>query len=93
MSKSEYDVVSLDWTIDPVKARSILGPNKTLQGNLDPCALYASAEDLKAKVKQMGLLNIKQWLSISKEKFTWVNKKPNKYINKWSDHQLKINID
>lgn len=54
LSKSEYDVVSLDWTIDPVKARSILGPNKTLQGNLDPCALYASAEDLKAKVKRMG---------------------------------------
>ena len=54
MSKSGYDIVSLDWTIDPVRARSILGPNKTLQGNLDPCALYASAEDLKAKVKQMG---------------------------------------
>lgn len=37
----KYEVISIDWTVDPVLARELVGPNKTLQGNLDPCALYA----------------------------------------------------
>ena len=54
LAQSGYDVVGLDWTMDPQKARTILGPNVTLQGNLDPCALYAPPEDLKTRVKEMG---------------------------------------
>ena len=54
LAQSGYDVVGLDWTMDPQKARTILGPNVTLQGNLDPCALYAPSEDLKTRVKEMG---------------------------------------
>jgi len=42
LSESNYEVVSLDWTIKPKNARSRCGENVTLQGNLDPCALYAS---------------------------------------------------
>ena len=42
VSKLDYDVISIDWTVDPEKAREIVGPGKTLQGNLDPCALYGS---------------------------------------------------
>ncbi|CAG0918380.1 unnamed protein product [Notodromas monacha] len=42
-----YQVVGIDWTVDPVEARRILGESVTLQGNLDPCALYADHEDLK----------------------------------------------
>jgi uroporphyrinogen decarboxylase len=41
LSKCGYDVVSLDWTLDPALSRQRVGPNITLQGNLDPCALYA----------------------------------------------------
>lgn len=37
-----YEVVSLDWTMDPVVSRSLVGSNVTLQGNLDPCALYGT---------------------------------------------------
>lgn len=40
-----YQVISLDWTVDPKNARNIL-KEKTLQGNLDPCALYASTDML-----------------------------------------------
>ena len=37
-----YDVVGLDWTMDPEKARKETeGKGVTLQGNFDPCALYA----------------------------------------------------
>lgn len=43
LAKSKtYEVIGLDWTVDPVEARNRLGPDVTLQGNLDPCALYAS---------------------------------------------------
>lgn len=37
-----YEVIGLDWTVDPVEARKQLGPDVTLQGNMDPCALYSS---------------------------------------------------
>lgn len=44
--------VGLDWNMDPKEAREIL-PNKTLQGNLDPCALYGSNELIKEETKKM----------------------------------------
>ena len=33
LGESGYDVVGLDWTIDPAEARRIVGPNVTLQVN------------------------------------------------------------
>ena len=36
-----YDIVGIDWTVSPEEARRRVGPNVTVQGNLDPCALYA----------------------------------------------------
>lgn len=43
LAKSKtYEVLGLDWTVDPIEARRRLGPDVTLQGNLDPCTLYAS---------------------------------------------------
>jgi len=44
--------VGLDWTMDPVTVRKQL-PNKTLQGNLDPCALYGSYDAIRAETKKM----------------------------------------
>lgn len=41
-----YEVIGLDWTVDPAEARTRLGPNITLQGNMDPCALYATEVSL-----------------------------------------------
>lgn len=39
-SELGYEIVGLDWTVCPVEARNIVGPNVTLQGNLDPQDLY-----------------------------------------------------
>ena len=42
LSATDYDVIGIDWTVNPAEARKIVGDGITLQGNLDPCALYAS---------------------------------------------------
>jgi uroporphyrinogen decarboxylase len=43
------DAVGLDWTINIAEARSRVGHKVALQGNLDPCALYASHERIRAE--------------------------------------------
>ena len=35
-----YEVIGLDYTVDPLEARKAVGPNITLQGNLDPADMY-----------------------------------------------------
>ena len=42
ISKLNCNTVGLDWNMDSVKIREQIGETRTLQGNLDPCALYAS---------------------------------------------------
>ena len=51
LNKLGYDVLSLDWTLDPEIAREFIGC--TIQGNLDPCALYAPKEQLHEMTKTM----------------------------------------
>ena len=55
LCSSSYDVVGLDWSITRKQIRTIREkyPSITLQGNLDPCALYASSTDLERMTKQM----------------------------------------
>lgn len=48
-----YQVIGVDWTVDPAKARQVLGDEVTLQGNLDPCALYSPKEELAKRAKNM----------------------------------------
>ncbi|MFD1141981.1 uroporphyrinogen decarboxylase [Larkinella insperata] len=45
-------VVGLDWNMDAAESRQLI-PGKTLQGNLDPCVLYADYDQIKAEVKKM----------------------------------------
>jgi uroporphyrinogen decarboxylase len=47
------DVVGLDWNMDIKESRELIGPNKTLQGNLDPAALYADFGTVKAETRKM----------------------------------------
>lgn len=47
------DAVGLDWTIDLAAAKARIGHQVSLQGNLDPCALYAFPEQLRQAVKQV----------------------------------------
>jgi uroporphyrinogen decarboxylase len=52
LALTEYDVISLDWTINPAAARRQVH-GKPLQGNLDPCALFANKESLQTEIKRM----------------------------------------
>ncbi len=47
------ETIGLDWNMDPKAAREALGPNRTLQGNLDPCALYATGIEVRKETQQM----------------------------------------
>jgi uroporphyrinogen decarboxylase len=42
MTETGCDAVGLDWTTDLGAARKRVGDRVALQGNMDPCALYAS---------------------------------------------------
>lgn len=45
------NTIGVDWQIDMSLARKLVGTKRTLQGNLDPCALYASDEQIVEKTK------------------------------------------
>uniref|UniRef100_T1JKF0 Uroporphyrinogen decarboxylase n=1 Tax=Strigamia maritima TaxID=126957 RepID=T1JKF0_STRMM len=53
LSELGFDVISLDWTIEPSKAREITGSELTLQGNLDPCALYGNKDLIERNAYKM----------------------------------------
>ncbi|GAA4020239.1 uroporphyrinogen decarboxylase [Actimicrobium antarcticum] len=44
------DAVGLDWTVNLGKARALVGDRVALQGNLDPVALFAKPEQIRAEV-------------------------------------------
>ena len=44
------DALGLDWTIDIGLARARVGDRVALQGNMDPCVLYASPERIRQEV-------------------------------------------
>ena len=46
-------VVGLDWNTPPALARKWVGEGKVLQGNLDPCQLYAPPESVRAATTAM----------------------------------------
>lgn len=45
-------VVGLDWNMEIEESRKLL-PDKVLQGNLDPCALYGSFDEVRAETRKM----------------------------------------
>lgn len=52
ISKTRCQVVGLDWNMDIKESRALI-PNKTLQGNLDPCVLYAPMKEVEKQTKNM----------------------------------------
>ncbi|KXN86288.1 Uroporphyrinogen decarboxylase [Leucoagaricus sp. SymC.cos] len=48
-----YDVLGLDWCIDPEEARRIVGDKVALQGNMDPIVLYGGRDAIESAVKRM----------------------------------------
>lgn len=53
MSKLNCNTIGLDWTINPQDARIIIGNEKTLQGNADPCMLYADEKTIEQEARKM----------------------------------------
>lgn len=52
IAKLKCNTIGLDWTINPTTARKQAG-TKTLQGNADPCLLYAEEKTIAAETKKM----------------------------------------
>nr|VFJ52453.1 MAG: uroporphyrinogen decarboxylase [Candidatus Kentron sp. FW] len=48
--KTGCDAIGLDWTVEIGKARARVGNEVALQGNLDPCILYASPKRIYQEV-------------------------------------------
>lgn len=53
LAETEFDVIGLDWTMDPRVVRTIVGDRAALQGNLDPCVLYADPDTIRTEVLRM----------------------------------------
>jgi len=53
MGKLNCNTIGLDWNMDIRESRDLVGPTKTLQGNLDPCALYGDFSTIKKETIQM----------------------------------------
>jgi len=53
MMQSGAEAIGLDWTCDPVAARKLSGGRVALQGNLDPAALFAPAQSVRAAARDV----------------------------------------
>ena len=51
--ETDCEAVGLDWTFPIEAARSRVGEHQVLQGNLDPCQLYAQPEEIRTATQQM----------------------------------------
>ena len=53
MGRLPCETIGLDWNMNIAESRQLIGEGKTLQGNLDPCALYGSEEQVAEATKKM----------------------------------------
>ena len=53
IAKIKCDVIGLDWTMDVEESKKLTGNTKTLQGNADPCLLYADTAIIKKETEKM----------------------------------------
>ncbi len=54
MANSGADALGVDWTVNLQVARQLVGDRCAIQGNLDPCVLFAEPQQIKDQV--IGLL-------------------------------------
>lgn len=85
-----YEVIGVDWTVDPVDARTAVGPNVTLQGNLDPQHLYLP------KVIKICMFNIAKFVNIySAYKYNFqdeLTKLTEEMVRKFGKHRYIANL-
>ncbi|RKP26255.1 uroporphyrinogen decarboxylase [Syncephalis pseudoplumigaleata] len=57
LAQAGYNGISLDWTLSPVEARrqvaAATSETIALQGNLDPCVLFAPHDVIRARTREM----------------------------------------
>lgn len=53
LAKIQCNTVGLDWNMQVSEIREKVGETRTLQGNLDPCALYASHSEVEQRTNNM----------------------------------------
>jgi uroporphyrinogen decarboxylase len=53
MGKLNCNTIGLDWNMNIAESRRLIGNEKTLQGNLDPCVLYADFKTVESETKKM----------------------------------------
>jgi|TARA_R110000737_G_scaffold193924_1_gene215176 uroporphyrinogen decarboxylase len=53
IAKLDCNTIGIDWNMDITKIRENIGESRTLQGNLDPCALYASHSEVERLTNNM----------------------------------------
>lgn len=53
MARLDCDALGVDWMTDLKQARQLVGHGKALQGNLDPCVLYAKPERIREEVARV----------------------------------------
>jgi uroporphyrinogen decarboxylase len=53
MASLPCSAIGIDWNMDPIESRKIIGNGKTLQGNLDPCVLYGSEKFIEEETNSM----------------------------------------
>lgn len=53
IAAANANVVGLGWLQNPTEVRKLLGKEQVLQGNLDPCALYADAATVRSMTTTM----------------------------------------
>jgi uroporphyrinogen decarboxylase len=53
IASSDCNTVGLDWQMDMANVRDIVGNDVTVQGNLDPAALYASHSEVEQLTKNL----------------------------------------
>ena len=49
----DCQTIGLDWNMDIAESRQIIGMDKTLQGNLDPCLLYSDFQSIEEQTKNL----------------------------------------
>lgn len=53
LAKMDCNTIGVDWNMKIDDVRNVVGDTRTLQGNLDPCALYATHKEVETLTTNM----------------------------------------
>lgn len=53
LESTDYDALSMDWTMEYARVGQDTGGRVAVQGNLDPCALYGGEQAIREYVARM----------------------------------------